>query len=46
MTCLMERLSNVQSQLALVLVSHDKGVIRYAEDLNEIESGLAARRRD
>jgi ABC-type bacteriocin/lantibiotic exporter with double-glycine peptidase domain len=40
-TCLME-LSNVASQLALVLVSYDKGVIRYADDVYEIENGLAA----
>ena len=41
-TRLMEHLSNVDSQLALVLVSHDKGVIRYADDVYEIENGLAA----
>lgn len=46
MTCLMEHLSNVQIQLALVLVSHDKRCNPLWSDLNEIESGLAARRRD
>ena len=40
-TRLMEHLSNVDSQLALILVSHDKGLIRYADDVYEIENGLA-----
>jgi ATP-binding cassette subfamily B protein len=41
-TRLMEHLSNVDRQLALVLVSHDRGLIRYADDVYEIENGLVA----
>lgn len=41
-THLMEHLSKVQSQLALVLVAHDKGVIQYADHVYQIENGLAA----
>jgi hypothetical protein len=42
-TRLMENLRNLESRLALLLVSHDNDVIRYADDVYEIENGLAVR---
>jgi ATP-binding cassette subfamily B protein len=42
-TRLMENLRNLESRLALLLVSHDDDVIRYADDVYEIENGLAVR---
>jgi len=42
-TRLMESLRKLESQLALLLVSHDADVIRYADDVYEIENGFAVR---
>jgi len=42
-TRLMENLRKLESRLALLLVSHDRDVIRYADDVYEIENGFAAR---
>jgi ATP-binding cassette subfamily B protein len=42
-TQLMENLRKLESQLALLLVSHDRDVIRYADDVYEIENGFAVR---
>ncbi|MGC2186664.1 MAG: ATP-binding cassette domain-containing protein, partial [Terriglobales bacterium] len=42
-TRLMENLRKLESDLALVLVSHDRDVVRYADDVYEIENGLAVR---
>ena len=42
-TRLMENLRTLESQLALLLVSHDNDVIRYADDVYEIENGVAVR---
>ena len=42
-TRLMENLRTLESQLALLLVSHDNDVIRYADDVYEIENGMALR---
>ena len=42
-THLMENLRKLESQLALVLVSHDRDVVRYADDVYEIENGFATR---
>jgi ATP-binding cassette subfamily B protein len=40
---LMENLRKLESQLALLLVSHDREVVRHADEVYEIESGLAVR---
>jgi ATP-binding cassette, subfamily B, bacterial len=42
-TRLMENLRKLDSELALLLVSHDREVVRYADDVYEIENGLAVR---
>ena len=42
-TRLMENLRKLESDLALLLVSHDRDVVRYADDVYEIENGLAVR---
>jgi ABC-type multidrug transport system fused ATPase/permease subunit len=42
-TRLMENLRNLESQLALLLVSHDREVVRHADEVYEIESGVAVR---
>jgi len=42
-TRLMENLRKLESDLALLLVSHDRDVVRYADDVYEIENGLALR---
>jgi len=42
-TRLMENLRKLESDLALVLVSHDRDVVRYADDVYEIENGFAVR---
>ena len=42
-TGLMENLRQLESQLALLLVSHDREVVRHADDIFEIESGIAVR---
>ena len=40
-TRLMKNLRGLESQLALLLVSHDREVMRYADDIYEIENGVA-----
>jgi ATP-binding cassette subfamily B protein len=40
---LMENLRKLESQLALLLVSHDREVVRHADEVYEIENGLAVR---
>jgi ATP-binding cassette, subfamily B, bacterial len=42
-THLMENLRRMDSDLALLLVSHDRDVVRYADDVYEIENGFAVR---
>jgi ATP-binding cassette subfamily B protein len=42
-TRLMENLRKLESQLALLLVSHDREVVRHADEVYEIESGVAVR---
>jgi ABC-type bacteriocin/lantibiotic exporter with double-glycine peptidase domain len=42
-TRLMENLRKLKSQLALLLVSHDREVVRHADEVDEIESGVAVR---
>ena len=42
-TGLMENLRQLESQLALLLVSHDREVVRHADDVFEIENGIAVR---
>ena len=42
-TRLMENLRKLESRLALLLVSHDRDVVRYADDVYEIENGFAVR---
>lgn len=43
-TRLMENLRKLDRQLALLLVSHDREVVRHADDVFEIENGFAVRR--
>jgi ABC-type bacteriocin/lantibiotic exporter with double-glycine peptidase domain len=38
---LMENLRKLDAQLALLLVSHDRDVVRYADQIFETENGLA-----
>jgi ABC-type multidrug transport system fused ATPase/permease subunit len=40
---LMENLRKMDSQLALLLVSHDREVVRHADEIYEIENGVAVR---
>ncbi len=42
-TRLMENLRKLESHLALLLVSHDREVVRHADEVYEIESGVAVR---
>jgi ATP-binding cassette, subfamily B, bacterial len=42
---LMENLRQLESDLALLLVSHDREVVRHADEVYEIENGLAMRQR-
>jgi ATP-binding cassette, subfamily B, bacterial len=42
-TRVMENLRKLQSQMALLLVSHDRDVIQYADDVYEIKNGFATR---
>ncbi|MGH9539091.1 MAG: ABC transporter ATP-binding protein [Terriglobales bacterium] len=42
-THLMQNLRKLETQLSLVLVSHDRDVVRYADDVYEIENGFATR---
>ena len=39
----MENLRTLEIKLALLLVSHDNDVIRYADDVFEIDNGIALR---
>ena len=40
---LMQNLRKMDSQLALLLVSHDREVVRHADEIYEIENGVAVR---
>jgi ATP-binding cassette subfamily B protein len=40
---LMENLRQLENQLALLLVSHDREVVRHADDVFEIDDGIALR---
>jgi ABC-type bacteriocin/lantibiotic exporter with double-glycine peptidase domain len=42
-TRLMENLRPLESKLALLLVSHDREVVRHADDVFEIDNGIALR---
>ena len=42
-TRLMENLRPLENQLALLLVSHDREVVRHADDVFEIDNGIALR---
>jgi ATP-binding cassette subfamily B protein len=42
-TRLMENLRQLENQLALLLVSHDREVVRHADDVFEIDNGIALR---
>jgi ATP-binding cassette subfamily B protein len=42
-TRLMENLRKLESHLALLLVSHDRDVVRHADEVYEIENGVAVR---
>lgn len=42
-TRLMENLRKLESDLALLLVSHDRDVVRHADEVYEIENGVAVR---
>jgi ATP-binding cassette, subfamily B, bacterial len=44
-TRLMENLRMLESDLALLLVSHDREVVRHADEVFEIENGVAMRQR-
>jgi ABC-type lipoprotein export system ATPase subunit len=39
----MENLRPLESKLALLLVSHDREVVRHADDVFEIDNGIALR---